>query len=134
MAGPDFRWGCFSYLVIEGGKDGTEASNFGAQVIAINAKNRNPEAAFQLIQYITQGEFDQKMSEYSVGIPADSRNTEWPALLEDVKPVMESLTVRYPWAAGGEDNLDMTPIIKENFLKICGGSLDAEGFVAALKK
>ena len=68
-----------------------------------------------------------------VGIPADSGNSEWPALLTNVKPVMESMTTRYPWAAGAEANADMTPIIIENFTKVCGGSLDAQGFVDALK-
>ncbi len=133
MAGDDFQWGCFSYPALEGGVDGTEAANYGAQVLAINKDSKNAEAAFQLIQYITQGEFDQKLSVESVGIPADSRNTEWPAMLADVKPVMESLSTRYAWAAGAEANADMTPIIKENFLKLSGGAIDAQGFVDALK-
>ena len=133
MAGEDFRWGCFSYPAVDGGVDGVEAANYGAQVLAINKDSKNAEAAFQLIEYITKGEFDQKLSEYSVGIPADTTNTEWPALLADVKPVMDSLTTRYPWAAGAEANADMTPIIKENFLNLCGGSIDAQGFVDALK-
>lgn len=133
MAGPDFKWGCFSYPTVEGGTDGTNASNYGAQVLAINKTSQNAEAAFQLIQYITQGEFDQMMSELSVGIPSDSRNAEWPAMLTAVKPVMESLTVRYKYAAGAEVNVDMTPIIKENFMKLTGGSITADDFVANLK-
>lgn len=131
-AGPDFKWGCFSYPAVDGGKDGTEAANYGAQVLAINKDSKNADAAFQLIQYITQGEFDKMMSELSVGIPADSRNTEWPAMLQSVQPVMDSLTTRYPWAAGAEANANMTPIIKENFLKLCGGSLTAQQFVDAM--
>ncbi len=132
MAGEDFKWGCFSYPAVEGGKDGTNAANYGAQVIAINKNSQNGENAFKLIEYITQGEFDKKMSELSMGIPADSRNTEWPAQLASVKPVMDSLSVRYPWAAGAEANADLTPIIKENFMKLCGGSITAAEFVDAL--
>ena len=44
-----------------------------------------------------------------------------------------SLTTRYPWAAGAEDNVDMTPIIKENMMKLCGGSITADEFVANLQ-
>lgn len=132
MAGEDFKWGCFSYPAVEGGKDGTNAANYGAQVLAINKNSKNGENAFKLIEYITQGEFDKKMSELSMGIPADSRNTEWPAQLASVKPVMDSLSVRYPWAAGAEANADLTPIIKENFMKLCGGSMTAAEFVDAL--
>ncbi|MDO5407430.1 MAG: ABC transporter substrate-binding protein [Eubacteriales bacterium] len=133
MAGPDFKWGCFSYPAVEGGTDGVEASNYGAQVLAINKNTANAENAFKLIEYITKGEFDQKMSELSIGIPADSTNTEWPAMLANVKPVMDSLTTRYPWAAGAEANVDMTPIIKENMLQLCGGSITADDFIANLK-
>ena len=133
IAGEDFKWGCFSYPAVDGGTDGTEASNYGAQVFAINAKSTKAEQAFQLITYLTKGEADVLLSEMSVGIPADTSNTEWPALLTNVKPVMDSMQTRYPWAAGAEANADMTPIIIENFTKLCGGSLDAQGFVDALK-
>ena len=133
MAGDDFQWGCFSYPAVENGKDGTEASNFGGQVLAINKDSKNAEAAFKLITYITKGEFDKKLSEESLGIPSDTTNSEWPAQLADVKPVMESLKTRYPWAAGAEANVDMTPIIKENMLKLCGGTITADEFVSNLK-
>ena len=134
MAGDDFVWGCFSYPAVDGGTDGVDAANYGAQVLAINKDSKNAEDAFKLICYITQGEFDKMLSEMSVGIPADSNNSEWPELIACVKPVMDSMNTRYPWAAGAEANADLTPIIKENFLKLCGGSIDAQGFVDALKK
>ena len=134
IAGEDFVWGCFSYPAVDGGTDGVDAANYGAQVLAINKDSQNAENAFKLICYITQGEFDKMLSELSIGIPADSNNTEWPELIACVKPVMDSMTTRYPWAAGAEANADLTPIIKENFLKLCGGSIDAQGFVDALKK
>ncbi|MEG2440204.1 MAG: ABC transporter substrate-binding protein [Acetivibrio sp.] len=126
--GPDFKWGCFSYPDC-GGVDGVEASNFGAQVYAINKDTKVAPEAFELIQYITKGEFDQKMSQLSTGIPADTTNTEWPTMLSAVQPVLNSLTTRYAWAAGAECNADMTPIIKGNFLKLCGGKLTAQQFI-----
>lgn len=134
MAGDDFQWGCFSYPTVEGGKDGLDASNYGAQVFAINKNSKNADAAFQLICKITKGEYDEKLAEMSNGIPADSTNAEWPAMVQCAKPVMDQLSVRYPWAAGAEDNADMTPIIKENMLKLVGGSITAQDFVDALKK
>ena len=129
MAGEDFQWGCFSYPAVEGGTDGTEAANYGAQVFAINKDSENAAEAFELIQYFTKGEYDQKLSEMSIGIPADTTNTEWPAMLADVKPVMDSLTTRYTWAVSAEANPDITPVLKENFLKLCGGSITAQEFV-----
>lgn len=133
MTGPDFKWGCFAYPAVEGGKTGVEAANYGAQVYGINKETQVAEEAFEIISYITKGEFDLLLSQGSVGIPADTTNTEWPTMLEGVKPVMDSLTTRYPWAAGIEDNIDMTPIIVENFQKLCGGSITAQEFVDNLE-
>ena len=99
----------------------------------INKNSQHAEDAFKLITYITKGEFDKKLSEESLGIPSDTTNSEWPVQLTDVKPVMESLKTRYPWAAGAEDNVDMTPIIKENMTKLCSGAITADEFVSNLQ-
>ena len=63
---------------MEGGTDGTEAANYGGQVLAINKNSQHAEDAFKLITYITKGEFDKKLSEESLGIPSDTTNSEWP--------------------------------------------------------
>ncbi|MBQ2900839.1 MAG: carbohydrate ABC transporter substrate-binding protein [Agathobacter sp.] len=141
-AGPDFKWGCFAYPAlnacetnIEGAKaTGTEANNFGAQVYAINKDSKMAKEAFELIEYITKGEYDAKLAEMSIGIPADTTNTEWPELVSCAKPVIEGSTTRFTWAVGVESNADMTPVIKENFIKLMAGTLDAEGFVKAMQE
>jgi raffinose/stachyose/melibiose transport system substrate-binding protein len=129
MTGPDFRWGCFAYPAVEGGATGVEAACYASQVYGINKNTEVAEEAFEIITYVTKGEFDLLLSRESLGIPADTTNTEWPDMIACVKPVMDSLSVRYPWAAGVEDNNDMTPIIKENFQRLCGGSITAQEFV-----
>ncbi len=133
LTGDDFNWGCFAYPEVPNGATGLDAANFGAQVLAINAKSEVAEEAFAIITKITKGEYDAKLSVESVGIPADTTNTEWPEKLASVKPVMDSLAVRFPWAAGIEANADMTPIIKENFQKLCAGQIDAQTFVDNLE-
>lgn len=130
ITGEDFVWGCFSYPTLENGTVGLEAANYGAQVFAINNKTEVADEAFQLIKYLTKGEADKNLSTLSVGIPADTTNTEWPALMAGVKPVMEATTLRWSWAVGVEANNDITPAIKENTLKLCGGSITADEFVA----
>ncbi len=140
IAGENFRWGCFAYPAldacatnIEGAvATGTESNNFGAQVFAINKDSQMAEEAFALITKITKGEYDAKLAEMSIGIPADSTNTEWPALVSCAKPVMDGSTSRFTWAVGVETNADMTPVIKENIIKLMAGTLDAEGFVQAM--
>lgn len=133
ITGPDFKWGCFSYPALDGGVTGTEAAIYGAQVLAINKDSKVSDEAFQLICFLTQGKYDQLMSDESIGIPADTRNTQWPAMLADVQPVMASLSTRYGGAAGVESNSDMTAVIKANVLNLCGGNITADEFVANMK-
>ena len=133
MTGPDFNWGCFSYPAVEGGIHGVEAANFGSQVLAINKDSQVAQEAFDLIVKLTKGEFDAKLSIESVGIPADANNTEWPAMLASAKSVMDNLSVRYSWAAGIENNINMTPYIKQAFQQLCGGQLSPEQFVETLE-
>ena len=140
-AGPDFKWGCFAYpalnaceTYIEGAAaTGTETNNFGAQVFAINKDSKKAKEAFALIEKITKGEFDQKLAEDSIGIPADTTNTEWPELVSCAKPVMEGSTSRFTWAVGVESNENMTPVIKENFIKLMAGTINADEFVKAMQ-
>lgn len=134
MAGEDFKWGCFAYPELENGANGIETNNFGAQVFGINKDTKMPKEAFDLVKFITTGEYDAKLAEMSVGIPADTTNTEWPAMVECAKPVIEQSTGRLTWAAGVETNVDMTPVIKENFIKLMAGSLTADEFVAAMQE
>ena len=133
ITGDEFLWGCFSYPGLDGGKTGVEASNFGAQVFGINAKTEVAQEAFDLVCWLTQGEWDKALADGSLGIPADTSNTEWPTQLAEVAPVMASLTTRYTWAAGIESNVDMTPVIKENFTKLCAGQMTAQEFVDAME-
>ena len=133
MAGPDFKWGCFAYPELENGANGIETNNFGAQVFGINKDSKMSKEAFDLITFITKGEYDQKLAEMSVGIPSDTTNTEWPEMVACAKPVIEQSTARFTWACGVESNVDMTPVIKENFIKLMAGSITAYEFVSTMQ-
>lgn len=134
MTGPDFQWGCFAYPAVENGVNGPETNNFGAQVFGINKDSKMSKEAFDLITYITKGEYDKKLADLSVGIPADTTNAEWPEMVACAKPAMDASTARFTWACGVETNVDMTPVIKENFIKLMAGSMTADDFVAAMQE
>ena len=133
VAGDSFRWGSFAYPAVEGGTDGTEANNIANQVFAINKDSAMPAEAFQLIEYLTTGDVDQNFVDQALCIPADKANGDsWPDALAEAKAVLDNTTTRYGWAVSIESNNDITPVIKENFTKLCSGSLDAQGFVDAM--
>ncbi len=133
LAGDDFQWGAAAYPAVPNGVDGIEAANFGSQVFGINKDTKVAEEAFELIKYITKGEFDAMLSKESMGIPADTTLEEWPVQLADVKAIFPQITKRYTWGAGLLDNADIAPVIRENVQKLFGGLQTAEEFVAALE-
>lgn len=138
ITGPDFQWGFFGYPELPDGINGEEAMVLGNQSFAITNKCQNPEAAFALIEMLTRGEWDAKLSEESLAIPADKNNTSWPEQLADAKPYMDNCTEIFATSGGLENNPDITPALKENLMKLYAGNCTAQEFVdnmlAASKK
>lgn len=126
-----FKMGCFTYPALEGGVEGIEMSNWGAQCFAINKDSKVPTEAFELITYLTKGEADKAISDASLGMPADSLNSTWPVELDAIKEVWGGLSVdRVLWAGGIEYNADATPFLKENLTFLYSGEITADEFVA----
>ncbi|MFR3389832.1 MAG: hypothetical protein ACLTT1_03535 [[Clostridium] scindens] len=87
------------------------------------------DEAFELITYITTGEFDKKMTEEALCIPTDKANSDaWPTELAGVKEGFDATTTYYDWAAGVESNNDLTPVLQQNTLDLAAGKIDAAGF------
>jgi raffinose/stachyose/melibiose transport system substrate-binding protein len=129
----DFKWGSFAYPAVAEAGDGPEANNYGSQCIGINKNTKNPQEAFDLIVWLTTGEWDVKLAQESLGVPM-ANDSAWPQQLVDAKAVIDSTTVRYPWAVGMENNADVNAKIKTNFALLVSGKLDAQGFADAMKK
>lgn len=66
----EVRWGVFPWPG-DGAGTGTAVD---AQVLAINKNTENPQAAFDFIQLLASGEFDQLRADLRRGIPADPNN------------------------------------------------------------
>lgn len=131
--GCDLEWGMFSYPAVDGGVDGTEGMMVGAQGMSINKKSENAKAAFELVMFLTTGEWDATISTASEAIPADPANAEWPAIIKDFKPAFDQATKGYEWACGMENNADITPAIQEWGGKLFGGECTAQQFVDGLE-
>ena len=131
----DLEWGYFNYPSVPDGKDDNTANNIANQVLAINKNSKMSDEAFKLIEYITTGEFDKKMTEEALCIPTDKANADaWPTELSGVKEAFDATTTYYDWAAGVESNNDITPVLQENTQKLASGKLDAAGFIKAMKE
>ena len=129
----DFKWGAFSLPQIAEGGDGAESNQYGAQCFAINKDTKYPNAAFALIQWLTSGEWDQKLADASMGVPMDNDAT-WPAALADAKAVLDSTTHRLNWAVGMENDTNVNAAIKTNMAMMISGSVNAQQFADAFAK
>ncbi len=127
---PDITWGSFAYPAIDAGGDGTEAHNIGAQCYAINKNTAYPNAAFAFIRFMTSGEYDQKLSSETMGIPM-ANDATWPAELAEAKAVFDGSSKRLVWAVGMESDLTNAPIT-EGFQLMVTGSMNAQQFADSL--
>ncbi len=125
-----FMWGTFALPNIAEGGDGAESNQYGAQSFAINKDTQYPGAAFALIEYLTSGEWDQKLADETIGVPM-ANDATWPEALTDAKAVLDNTTNRLSWAVDMENDANVNASIKENLAKMIGGSLDAQGFADA---
>ncbi|MDR0910173.1 MAG: extracellular solute-binding protein [Spirochaetaceae bacterium] len=130
---PTMNWGSFAWPAIDSKGDGPNANNFGSQSFGINKNSKVADAAFQFIVYLTTGKWDGVLATESIGVPMGI-NTKWPAQLADAKAIVDSTTIRLPWAVGMEDNPDINAKIKTNFAKLILGQLTAQQFADEMKK
>ena len=129
ITGPDFEWGFFGYPELEDGVNGLESLIIGCQSYSISSRCEHPEVAFDFIQMLTRGEWDDKLAEESLSFPADINNDSWPEQLSDARDYMMSCTDILATAGGLESNPDILPALKVNLIKLYAGSLTAEEFV-----
>lgn len=130
---PNMNWGAFAYPAIDPKGEGINSNNYGAQCFGINKDSKVAQEAFQLIVWLTTGEWDVKLAEGSIGVPMGN-NSNWPIQLAEAKKVLDSTTTRMPWAVGMEDNPQINAKIKENFAKLILSQITPQEFYDNMNK
>lgn len=104
----------------------------GSQSFGIVAKSENAQAAFDFLQTVVTGEFDQKMAEATKSIPADVANPTWPAAVAAAEPYFKLMTKAYQWNVGIGNNPDTQPIILAALVELFQGKTTPDAFVATI--
>lgn len=130
---PNMNWGAFAWPAMKSGGTGVEANNYGAQCFGINANTQVAEEAFQFIVYMTTGKWDGELAKESLGVPM-GKDSDWPKQTAEAKTIIDHTTVWMTWAVGMENLPDVNAKIKENFSRLILGTIDADGFYAAMNK
>lgn len=130
---PNLNWGAFAWPAMGPKGAGVEANNYGAQSFGINKNSLVADEAFQFIVYMTTGKWDSTLAKESLGVPM-GKDSSWPKQTAEAKVVIDNTTKWMTWAVGMENLADVNAKIKDNFAKLIVGTLDAEGFYAAMNK
>jgi len=128
---PDINWGQFAWPAIDAGGAGVEAHNIGFQCFGINTATNYPNAAFAFVRWVTLGYWDQRLADDTWGVPM-ANDAVWPSQLADAQAIFEATTDRLTWAAGGENDPNVSAAIIEGMQRMFAGTMTAQEFADSL--
>ena len=135
-AGPDFRWGSFTYPLVEGGVDDGSSLCYGCYGIAINknATKAEADACAAFAVYLTLGEWGNYLVETCNAIPiTNDPDVKWPEMIADASHIYDGVTNRWPAHGTLRSNSDFLATFSSAATKLYGGAMTAEEFVAECK-
>ena len=103
--GTDMEWGFMSFPDLGGVEDETYA-NVGAQGFGVPAYTKHSKEAFQLIEWLTTGEWDAKLAEATLHAPCDVNN-QTTGLVAEIQSSISSLAGYYDYQCGTNANPDV---------------------------
>ena len=130
--GTMINWGFFPWPTVEGGVDGTEGTMCGAQGLGLVAKSEHQQEAFDFMMTLVTGEFDKKMADAVLSIPADVDNAEWPSVVAGAEPYFKLVTKSYDWAVGLENNGAFKDFVFDNLIKLVKQEYTPDQFIDAM--
>lgn len=135
-AGPDFRWGSFTYPLVENGADDGSSLCYGGYGISINkdATKEEADAAAAFAVYLTLGEWGNRMVEECNSIPiSNAPDAKWADMISDAQHIYDGITNRWTSQTAFALNNDLLPTVKSALTKLMGGACTAEEFIAEIQ-
>ncbi len=100
-------------------------------MISVNSKCENPDLAMEFVSSFFTPENDEEFVQVAGHISAIPGGT-WSEDMQAVKPAFESVTSAIKPGGNIESNVDLTPVLAENFVKLVAGESSADEFVEAM--
>lgn len=134
-AGEDFRWGSFTYPLVENGADDGSSLCYGCYGISINkdATKEEANAAAAFAVYLSMGEWGSKLVSDCNAIPIAKEGVEWPPMIADAQHIYDGITNRWTAQTAFALNNDLLPTVKSALTKLMGGACTAEDFIAEIQ-
>lgn len=135
-AGDDFRWGSFTYPLVENGVDDGSSLCYGCYGISINkdATKEEADAAAAFTVFLTLGEWGDYMVETCNSIPiSNDPDAQWPEMIADAQHIYDGITTRWTSQTCLALAGDLQPTIKSALTKLMGGAITAEEFIEEIQ-
>ncbi|OUP00476.1 hypothetical protein B5F36_13845 [Anaerofilum sp. An201] len=97
-AGPDFPYGHFAYPTVPGGVGAITENTVGGQAFMVGSKTENKEAVYALLHYLVGDDCQSEM--LGMGLVPCTNDLDWPAAVQEQKPIVAGMTKNIDWAAG----------------------------------
>jgi len=131
-AGPDFRWGSFSYPAVTGGAGDTGDIMMGAQALAITKDSAHPDEAFALIRHLMSKSVHEKLVA-DAGVTSSRLDVEWPANIAGAREAVLEAENAIGWncniSSAGEV---VGNVVVPTFGELLYGKLDAQAYADAM--
>jgi raffinose/stachyose/melibiose transport system substrate-binding protein len=128
-AGPDFRWGAFSFPAVEGGVGSAKDIMMGSQAMIISNASAHPDEAFEFIKYVVSKDVQAAMVNEAL-VPAVHADVEWTGNLTEAGKAVQESEAAFGWACdiwnGGEI---VGNVVLPTFTDLFVGKLTPEEYV-----
>jgi raffinose/stachyose/melibiose transport system substrate-binding protein len=130
-AGPDFKWGTFSWPAVTGGVGTVNDYDMGSQGMAITKVSAHPDAAFEFIKYVVSQDIQTAVA--ATGYASALVDVPWTGAVADAYPLMQNATSGFGWACEGWNTGDFFGNdLLPAFTDLITGKITAEAFTAQM--
>lgn len=129
-SGPDYQWGAFAYPKLSAGKGSTEDLMMSPQMMAIIAKSKYPDQAFDLIRYIISKKTQEALVKQAGGAPVRP-DVAWPPALSEARQVLAQSSNPVPAACNlrATSGEILTNVAVPAFADLMNGKLTPDAYI-----
>jgi raffinose/stachyose/melibiose transport system substrate-binding protein len=130
-AGPDFKWGTFSWPAVTNGVGTVNDFDMGSQGMAVTKVSQHPDVAFEFIKYVVSLDIQTAVAE--AGYASALVDVPWTGPITDAYPLMKNATAGFGWACDGWNTGDFfANDLLPAFTDLITGKITADAFTAQM--
>ena len=130
-AGPDFKWGTFSWPAVTNGAGTINDYDMGSQGMAITQVSKHPGVAFEFVKYVVSLDIQKAVA--TTGYASALVDVPWTGPIADAYPLMQNAKAGFGWACEGWNTGDFFGNdLMPAFTDLITGKITADAFTAQM--